>query len=341
MVERARAAAAPRSIIMVGENEPQHTEMLAASGVEGSLGFDALWNDDFHHSARVALTGRRDGYFHDHSGRAQEFVSAIKYGFLFQGQRYCWQKKSRGSPALECPASSFIVYTQNHDQVANTFYGLRLHELTSPGRLRAMTALLLLAPQTPLLFMGQELNASTPFAYFADHKPELAPAVWKGRKNFMRQFVHYATPAAQERLLDPASIETFTGSKLDFSERTRHRAVLDLHRDLLRLRREDAVIAQQDSARIDGAVLAERAFLLRWFDSRHGDRLMLLNFGEALELRHVPEPLLAAPRNARWEVVWCSDEPAYGGPGSIEPWDAHGCWRVAAECAVFLRSQTQ
>src|SRR6185503_15936322 len=109
-----------------------------------------MWNDDFHHSARVALTGRCDGYFHDHRGRAQEFVSAVKYGFLFQGQHYGWQKKARGTSALNRAPCCFVTYLQNHDQVANTFYGQRLHELTSPARLRAMTAVLLLAPQTPM-----------------------------------------------------------------------------------------------------------------------------------------------------------------------------------------------
>jgi maltooligosyltrehalose trehalohydrolase len=339
IVERARKAAAPRSIIIIGENEPQRAEMLGPADDADGLGLDGLWNDDFHHSVRVALTGQHDGYFHDHRGRAQEFVSAAKHGFLFQGQRYSWQKKARGSPTFGYPAWSFVNYTQNHDQVANTLYGARLHQLTSPGRLRALTALHLLAPQTPLLFMGQEFSASTPFAFFADHEGELAEQVRKGRGEFISQFVRYATPAAQECLLDPTSPDTFNRSKLDFTERETHRATLDLYRDLLRLRREDPVISKQDRDAFDGAVLSERAFLLRWFDADHGDRLLVVNAGDEVDLAPGPEPLLAPPRAASWEVAWNSDDPRYGALGAVAPCDEAGCWRLSAESAVLLRSR--
>jgi maltooligosyltrehalose trehalohydrolase len=337
LARRMRAAAAPRSLLIVAENEPQRAEMLAPEA-EGGFDLDGLWNDDFHHSARVALTGQHDGYFHDHRGRAQEFISGVKYGFLFQGQHYCWQKKPRGSPAHGVPASAFINFIQNHDQVANTFYGRRVHELTSAGRYRAMTAFMLLAPQTPMLFMGQEFAASSPFPFFADHKPELAVKVYEGRRKFMRQFVHYATPAAQERLLDPAAPDTFHQAKLNFAERVTHAPIYDLHRDLLRLRRSDPVIAQQSSDAIDGAVLGARAFLLRWFDGAQGDRLLLVNFGDELELRPAPEPLLAPPRNAQWTLAWSSDEPRYGGPGPVNPCES-ACWRIPAESVYLLLSR--
>jgi maltooligosyltrehalose trehalohydrolase len=333
---RARAEAVPRSILLIGENEPQRIQALD-SIPDGGFGLDALWNDDFHHSARVALTGRCDGYFHDHRGRAQEFISAAKYGFLFQGQHYGWQKKARGTPALQRAPCCFVTYVQNHEQVANTFYGQRIHELTSPARLRAMTALLLLSPQTPMLFMGQEFAASSPFAFFADHKPELAQDVYSGRRKFMEQFKHYATPAAQAALLDPKSPETFARSKLNFAERETHRAVLDLHRDLLRLRREDPVIARC-SRDLDGAVLGERAFLLRWFDADHGDRLLLVNLGDELDLRPMPEPLLAPPAEAQWQLGWSSDEPRYGGPGTLDP-SASAQWHLPGECATLFRAR--
>ena len=128
----------------------------------GGYGLDALWNDDFHHSAMVALTGRNEAYYTDYLGTPQEFVSAVKYGYLYQGQWYSWQEKRRGTPALDLPPAAFVTFIQNHDQVANSGRGLRAHQLTSPGRYRAMTALLLLAPGTPMLFQGQEFAASTP-----------------------------------------------------------------------------------------------------------------------------------------------------------------------------------
>src|SRR6185369_1927293 len=121
----AKRAAQPRDIIIVAENEPQRSE-LARDTV------DALWNDDFHHSAVVAMTGRREAYYSDYSGTPQEFISSAKWGFLYQGQRYFWQKKRRGSPALDLKPASFIIYIQNHDQIANSVAGNRIGQFTSP-----------------------------------------------------------------------------------------------------------------------------------------------------------------------------------------------------------------
>src|SRR5262249_41503263 len=176
----ARAAAGRRGIILVAENEPQDVRLLRRREA-GGCGLDMLWNDDFHHTARVALTGRAEAYYSDHHGRPQEIVSAVKYGFLYQGRYYAWQEQPRGTPALDVLPWSFVLFTDNHDQVANSFSGLRTHLLTGPGRLRALTAVLLLAPGTPMLFMGQEFGSSSPFYYFADHKPELAGLVENGR----------------------------------------------------------------------------------------------------------------------------------------------------------------
>ena len=334
IVEAARAAAAPRSIVVVGENEPQRSEALALPAA-GGWGLDALWNDDFHHSARVALTGRRDGYLHDHRGRAQEFVSAARHGFLFQGQYYTWQRQPRGTPTDDLPAPAFVTYIENHDQIANTLAGARLSTVTSAGRLRALTALLLLGPQTPMLFMGQEYGSSRPFNFFADHKPELARKVHQGRREFVRQFAPYATPAAQARVPDPADPATFQVCKLGPEERSRHPHAVALHTDLLRLRREDPVLAQQQREALDGAVLSTHAFVLRWRGHEHGDRLLVVNTGGELDFRPAPEPLLAPPRGARWTLAWSSDEPAYGGPGAVDPCGPEG-WRIAGESAALL-----
>ena len=330
----ARRAALPRSIVLVAENEPQHAEALAPAEA-GGYGLDAMWNDDYHHAARVALTGRRDGYFHDYRGAAQEFVSAARHGFLYQGQYYAWQGKARGTAALGVPPWSFVVFTQNHDQVANTLAGERVHRLASPARLRALTALTLLAPQTPLLFMGEEFAAAEPFPFFADHSERLRTPVREGRRGFLRQFAHYATPGAQATVPDPGAAATFRTAKLDVAQRQSNAHVYALYRDLLRLRREDPVIAAQARGGLDGAVLGPRAFVLRWFDRAAGDRLLVLNLGDDLDLASAPEPLLAPPRDARWHMTWSSDEPRYGGPGALEPCGGNG-WQLAAESAVLL-----
>jgi maltooligosyltrehalose trehalohydrolase len=330
----ARAAAGRRSIIVVGENEPQQVVALA-SGEAGGWGLDALWNDDFHHSAHVALTGRHDGYYHDHRGVAQEFVSAARHCFLFQGQRYSWQDKPRGTPVTDEPAAAFITFLDNHDQVANTLEGSRLAALTAPARLRAMTALLLLAPQTPMLFMGQEFAASTPFTFFADHVPELAAKVHEGRRGFLRQFAPYAKPDAQRRVPDPADPATFAACKLDWSERERHAHVVALHKDLIALRRDDPVLARQRRDQLDGAVLGPHAFVLRWRNAENGDRLLVVNLRDDLDVRPAPEPLLAPPRAGAWTLAWSSDDPRYGGPGVVNPDRPEG-WCLPGESAALF-----
>ena len=242
IAREARAAAGGRQILLVAENEPQQTR-LARPAAEGGYGLDALWNDDFHHSALVALTGRREAYYHDYRGAPQEFVSAARYGYLFQGQRYDWQDAPRGTPGLSLPPTAFVTFLENHDQVANSARGLRLHALASHARLRAMTALFLLSPQTPMLFQGQEFWASAPFHFFADQGPELDPKIAEGRAESLAQFASLRDPAARSRLPDPAASATFESCRLDWSEVDERGDVLALHRDLLRLRRETVAFA--------------------------------------------------------------------------------------------------
>jgi maltooligosyltrehalose trehalohydrolase len=337
LTQRARAVAQPRRILFIAENEPQCSEHLLPVNA-GGFGMDAMWNDDFHHSARVALTGSRDGYFHDYSGRAQEFLSCVRRGFLYQGQWYGWQKQSRGSPLHDRDAAACVIFLQNHDQVGNTATGTRIQSNSAPSRYRALATLLLLAPQTPMLFMGQEFGASTTFMFFADHTAELSRQVHAGRREFARQFGAYADPRLQALIPDPGAERTFLGSKLDWSECDRHCSILALHRELLRLRSNDPVISRQHVAAIDGATLSEHCFALRWFDTDHGDRLLLVNLDQELNSGSIAEPLLAPPRGCGWQVRWNSEAPEYGGSGGFEPVAGHGrgAWRIQAQCAVLL-----
>ena len=161
---RARSAARGRSIMLIAESESQ-TVRLVQSLDAGGYGLDALWNDDFHHSAIVAMTGKREAYYSDHRGTPQELISAAKRGYLFQGQRYAWQKQPRGTRTDGLPARAFVNYLENHDQIANAGDGSRVRFQTSPGRYRAMTALTLLMPGTPMLFQGQEFGSTAPFVF--------------------------------------------------------------------------------------------------------------------------------------------------------------------------------
>jgi maltooligosyltrehalose trehalohydrolase len=329
-----KKSARGRRTLVVAENEPQDSN-LARAAEQGGLGVDALWNDDFHHSARVALTGKNAAYYTDYLGAPQEFISAVKHGFLYQGQRYRWQKKRRGKPTRGLKPAQFINFLENHDQVANTLRGQHIQRLSSPGRLRAMTALLLLGPQTPMLFQGQEFGASAPFLYFADHKPELAERVRKGRKEFLGQFPAFALPESEALLPHPAAEETFLRCKLDLSEREAHAEVYQLYFELLKLRREDAVFRSQGAGGIDGAVLGASSFVLRFFGEEGDDRLLLVNLGLALALNVAPEPLLAPPENRRWALLWSSEEVRYGGEGALHP-EREEHWVLPGEAAVVL-----
>jgi maltooligosyltrehalose trehalohydrolase len=298
---------------------------------------DALWNDDFHHSAVVALTGMREAYFNDYRGRAHEFVAALKRGTLYQGQHYAWQKQRRGTPGLDLPPSAFVHYLENHDQAANVAGGARLHHLASPGRWRAMTAVLLLGPPVPMLFQGQEYAARQPFAFFADHDPELNAKVRAGRLEFLSQFESADTPEMKRRLAPPDAPGTFESCKLDASERRqgRHAEAWALHADLLHLRREDPVISGRERTGFDAAVLEDHLFVARFFARDGADRLLVVNLGVEWRPDVVPEPLLAPPAGARWELLWSSGDPRYGGHGSWDPETESG-WRVQGETAMVL-----
>ncbi|HEX6184384.1 MAG TPA: malto-oligosyltrehalose trehalohydrolase [Pyrinomonadaceae bacterium] len=334
LTREVRDAAGGRATIIVGENEPQETHLLLAPE-RGGHGLDGLWNDDFHHSAMVALTGRSEAYYSDYRGTPQEFVSSAKYGFLYQGQRYKWQRQRRGTPTFGLAPHVFVNFIQNHDQIANSARGLRAHLLASPARLRALTALTLLLPGTPMLFMGQEFAASAPFHYFADHEPDLAEKVRRGRAEFLAQFRSIATRETRTRLPDPADPATFERCKLDLSERETHRETYELHRDLLTLRREDAVFSAQEPRGLDGAVLGAEAFVLRFFGREGDDRLLVVNLGSDLSLNPAPEPLLAPPPGKVWQTIWSSEDYRYGGTGTprLETKDN---WRLPGETAVAL-----
>ncbi|MGA8758739.1 MAG: malto-oligosyltrehalose trehalohydrolase [Stellaceae bacterium] len=333
IVRRVRQAAAGRRTFVVGENEPQQAKLVRPAE-RGGYELDALWNDDFHHSAMVALTGHHEAYYSDYRGRPGEFIAAAKHGFLYQGQYYPWQQKARGTPTLDLPAESFVVFLQNHDQVANSGTGERCHALTSPGRLRAMTAYFLLMPGIPMLFQGQEFAASSPFFYFADPSIELSPGVREGRHASLAQFPSLANLEMQAKLADPGDIDTFRRSVLDRGEQQRHASVYALHRDLLALRRTDPVLGARP-CRIDGAALTDEAWMLRFFSDSGADRLLVVNLGRDLLLGPAPEPLLAPVEGQAWQLLWSSEAPVYGGSG-IPAEDTDENWIIPGMSAAVL-----
>ena len=243
----------------------------------------------------------------------------------------------RGYPAFGLPPETFIAFIDNHDQVSNCAFGDRARTQTSPGRYRAITALLLLGPWTPLLFQGQEFGATTSFCYFSDvGDDKLKEAVRKGRFEFLAQFPSTARAEMQARIGVPHDPHTFEKSKLDWNEREQNSALCHLHRDLMQLRREDSRLRLQIAGAVDGAVLSAESFLLRFQSEKNDDRLLIVNLGRRHRLVPAPEPLLAPPSDCEWELLWSSESVRYDGPGTVDiAMDEE--WILPAEAAFVLR----
>jgi maltooligosyltrehalose trehalohydrolase len=333
----ARQAAGARSIVLIAENDRQEAKMVRPRSEDGD-DLDGMWNDDIHHSAVVALTGRKEAYFSDYRGTPQEFISAAKYGFLYQGQALSWRKALRGSSTFGIPAEAFVCFIENHDQIANTGPGERVRFQTSPARYRAMTALLLLGPWTPLLFQGEEFGASSPFIFFADiGDASVRDAIRKGRAEWLAPFLSLSEEQAWKTLPAPDDPDVFARCKLDFSEREKNRELYDLHIDLLKLRQKDSRFRQQIRSGVDGAVLGPASFVLRYFSKESDDRLLLVNFEERQILHPASEPLLAPPLGYGWETLWTSESPRYGGAGTAVT-ATREQWVLPRESAVALRA---
>jgi len=286
----------------------------------------------------VALAQRKEAYFGDYRGAPQEFISAAKHGFLYQGQALSWQKALRGSSTFGISAQAFVCFVENHDQIANTGQGERVRFQTSPGRYRAMTALLLLGPWTPLLFQGEEFGASSPFMFFADiGDATVRDAIRKGRAEWLAHFLSVSEKEARKILPAPDEPEVFARCKLDFSERKKNREIYDLHIDLLKLRREDSRFRQQIPGGVDGAVLGPTSFVLRYFSNQDDDRLLLVNFGERQVLHPASEPLLSPPSGCEWETLWTSESSRYGGAEAVATATKEQ-WLLPAEATIALQA---
>jgi maltooligosyltrehalose trehalohydrolase len=250
-----------------------------------------------------------------------------------------WQHRSRGTPTLDLPPCKFVNFLQNHDQVANSANGKRMSAETSPGRFLALTALLLLSPQTPMLFQGQEFASSSEFHFFADHGGDLGELVRRGRSEFMAQFWSICGRDPATRILDPSHPATFVRCKLDWSEREKNAGIVDLHRDLLRLRRDDPVLRLRRHRGVDGAVLGPNAFVLRFFADDGGDRLLMVNLGARFHADPMAEPLLAPPLGGQWSTMLSTEDQKYGGWGTPPlPTPVVGWWIPSVFAALLSPS---
>jgi maltooligosyltrehalose trehalohydrolase len=233
---------AGRRLHLVLENDANKASLLERGEDGEPLFATAQWNDDLHHAAHVLLTGETDGYYGDYAeGPIGRFARALAQGFVYQGQASPHRGNlPHGEPSGHLPPCAFVSFLQNHDQIGNRALGQRLSDLAHPARLEAVYACLLLSPHVPMLFMGEEFAASTPFLYFCDFGPELAQAVSDGRRNEFARFAAFADPDARARIPDPNDEATFRSAQLRWDEREQgaHAARLALVRQLLGLRRE-------------------------------------------------------------------------------------------------------
>jgi maltooligosyltrehalose trehalohydrolase len=310
LTEAARAAAGPdRAVVLIAETGENDVRYLR-SVQKGGLGFDAVYADDFHHALRRYLAGDHEGYYADFEGTLEEVARCITQGWLYEGQatRSSHGERHRGTPARDQPASQFLYVLQNHDQVGNRAFGERLHHEVGIDRFAVASALLLFLPYTPMLFMGQEFAASSPFQFFTDHNRELGRLVTEGRRREFSAFSAFADPATRERIPDPQAVETFRASKLRHSDADAQSGadLREWYMSLLGLRHADAVLANQSRERLSARALsADVLAVRRWLAA--DERLLLVNFGDA--------PLWTADFGGGWRVVLARGEVTLDGRG--------------------------
>jgi maltooligosyltrehalose trehalohydrolase len=242
-----------RQVHLVLENDSNDARPLMRDGDGNSVLADAQWNDDVHHALHVLVTGETDGYYADFATDPLGlFARALAEGFAYQGEPSPYRGgEHRGSPSTALPPLAFVNATQTHDQVGNRAFGERIATLAGragqdgrPGQadrqdaLRALVACVLLAPSPPMLFMGEEYAAATPFLYFCDFGGDLARAVTEGRRAEFGRFARFADAALRERIPDPNDVRSFEASQLRWDERQRppHAAWLALYTQLLQCR---------------------------------------------------------------------------------------------------------
>ncbi len=237
-----------REIVVMAESD-ENDSRLVRSAARGGYGLDAFWSDDFHHCIHTLLTGERAGYYQDF-GKVEQLARALREGYVFQGEEFAFWKRPRGTDAREVPLPANIICIQNHDQVGNRAKGERLTSLSSFAQRQAAAALLLLAPHTPLIFMGQEFGETAPFLFFTSFAdPSLVEAVRKGRREEFKDF-------AWDEVPDPQDPETFAQSKLHWDLVASENPTVDWYKALIKLRKEFVIPSQRSCAVVaDGEVM--------------------------------------------------------------------------------------
>jgi malto-oligosyltrehalose trehalohydrolase len=275
-----------RHVHLVLENADNVAHYLQRDADHRPRLFTAQWNDDIHHALHVLLTGETDGYYRDYADQpAQRLGRCLAEGFGYQGEASVYHNgEHRGEASRDLPPQCFVSFLQNHDQIGNRAFGDRILQVASPAAVRVAMTCLLLAPSPPLLFMGEEFGASTPFLFFCDFGPDLASKVTYGRRSEFAKFAAFNSPEAQARIPDPNSETTFLASKLDWNslKKPEHSEWLRFYSGLLQCRRQEIVprITALDIGGAEFEVLASNAIFVRWPFKREGALKLFANFSD-------------------------------------------------------------
>ncbi len=305
---RAVAAQAGRQIVVIAE-EGNHEIARTRPIVDGGDGLDAIWADDFHHEVRVALTNAHENYYANYEGSTVSIEQTVNSGLVLT------ERQAGSTPIADRdPASAFVFCIQNHDQIGNRPFGDRLHHDINPQRYAVASTILLTSPETPLLFMGQEFAASSPFLYFTDHPDELGKLVTEGRRAEFAGFPAFADEHLRETIPDPQAESTFLASKLKLRERTLHGGIHELYRELLLLRKNDAVLSHNERSHTRASALtAQIVAIHRWWGNEQ--RIMLANLGHALNLSMPQAEGLTPLGRHPWSMIFTTSDPRFGGAG--------------------------
>lgn len=305
------AASLGRRVLVIAEDSRNLARVVKPEPV--GWGLDGNWSDDIHHQARRLVAGDRDGYFADFDGTAADLATTIRRGWFYVGQHAPYFGGPRGTDPSGLPLPAFVAFVQNHDQIGNRAFGDRLHHAVDLAAWRAVSVLLLTLPETPLLFMGQEWAASTPFQFFTDHHDELGRQVTEGRRREFERFAAFAEPAAQAAIPDPQAESTFRASGLDWGEVTRepHAGVLALYRRLLALRRAEHALRHPAAGgfTIDAVGEDTLAVCRRAPDGEALLVIVRLRGEGPVDLRHAA--IAALPDGHVWNLVLTTEQAPY------------------------------
>jgi maltooligosyltrehalose trehalohydrolase len=301
-----------RNVYLIAESAANDARLVRPRDV-GGYGLDAQWNEDFHHSLHALLTGERAGYYQDF-GQLDHLVKAFREGFVYSGQYSAYCQRRHGSPSRDVPASRFVVFSQNHDQVGNRMLSDRLSQIVSFEKLKLAASVILLSPYLPLLFMGEEYGESAPFQYFVSHSdPDLIDAVRRGRTEEFAAFEWQTHPP------DPQDETTFLRAKLnrDLRREPHHQALFQFYRELINLRRSLPALAHLDKETLEATGYEEERvlFVRRWCAD---DEVVIV-----FSLNEMPVSLTVPIPAGRWRRRLDSADTDWCGPGGVTPEEVH------------------